>query len=275
MSRSLTKFLLLLAGKACRSVIQIGYRKRLCIYLGEGWSALCLTTGRHRPVVLQKAILPCVPSHDGRPRLETALAAIEAWLKAYSIGATINWVIGIGHAQYLLLPWDERLRDASFCYALTAAMFAQRFPRSDLDFPSHRIRLGPLSYGQPRLVAAIPSDVVTSIEAFARQHNCRTGSISPILSVVWNRFFSRLRATSGTLALVEGQRVWRVSHNHGRITSVSLWPHPNERTQAHAVDGTYQFPVLDTTTPQDGGLTVPGLAPDDDARLAYALCGAI
>ncbi|MFM0133382.1 MULTISPECIES: hypothetical protein [Paraburkholderia] len=274
MSRLPASRLIQFVKRVCSLSIRLGRPERLRIYLDRSGLAVCVVTGRFRPVVRSKAILPSTISDcDATHSVSAALAALTTWLHTHPFRSSIEWVIGIDHVRYLLLPWDERLSSHSFCHTLAAALFAQQSTASDIPLSAYQMRFAPRSFGQPLLAALIPSEVIGEITAFASRHQCRTRRITPALSVVWDRFFVRIKNDSGVLALVEGQRLLRVTYDHGHVTSLFVQPFSGERTPAIPGGVTLAFPAQNLTMPANGDLTLQGLAPDDDARFAYALCG--
>lgn len=253
--------------------VRFGRPERLRIYLSRGGLAVCLVKGQFRPVVRMKAILPsAAPDADNTHSIAAALTGLTEWLQAHPLRYAIEWVIGIDHVRYLSLPWDERLSSESFCHTLTAALFAQQFAGSDMPFSAYELRFAPLSFGQPRLAALIPSEVVAELIAFALHHRCRSRQITPALSVVWDSLSARVKNDTGMLALVEGQRVLRVAYNNGQIISLSVQPYSNERKPTIPDGATYLFPSRDMIRSTSEKLAL-ALAPDDDPRFAYALCG--
>lgn len=274
MSRLPASRLIQLARRVSSLLVRTGRPERLRVYLSRRGLAVCIVAGRFRPVVRSKTILPSTTSDcDGTHGVSAALTALTTWLHVHPIRSSIEWVVGIDHVRYLLLPWDERLSNQSFCHTLAAALFAQQSTSSEIPFSAYQMRLAPLSFGQPLLAALIPSDVIREITTFASRHQCRTRRITPALSVVWDRFFVRMKSDSGILALVEGQRLLRVTYDHGHITSLSVQPFSGEPASAIPGGATLAFPSRNLTMPASGDLALKGLAPDDDARLAYALCG--
>ncbi|MFL9867541.1 hypothetical protein PQR67_25480 [Paraburkholderia fungorum] len=274
MSRLLANRLMQLAKRVRNLLIRIGRAERLRIYLGRNGLAVCVVTGRFRPVVRSKAILPSTPSPcDGTHSVSAALTALTTWLRVHPRRSPIEWVIGIDHVRYLLLPWDKRLSSQSFCHTLAAALFAQQSAASEIPFSEYQIRFAPLAFNRPLLAALIPCEVIREITAFASQHQCVTRRITPALSAVWDRFFVRMKSDSGVLALVEEQRLLRVTYDHGHITSLSVRPFSEERTAAIPGGVTLAFPAPSLTTAASDDLALQGLAPEDDARFAYALCG--
>jgi hypothetical protein len=238
--------------------------------------AVCVVSGRFRPVVRGKTILPSTASdNDGAHGVSVALTALTAWLHAHPRRSSIDWVIGIDHVRYLLLPWDERLASQSFCHSLAAALFAQQSTAAEIPFSAYQMRLAPLSFGRPRLAALIPSEVVKELTAFASRHQNRTQRITPALSAVWDRFLVRIKNDSGVLALVEGERLLRVTYDHGHVSSLSVQPFSARRTSVIPSGVTLAFPARDLAIAATGDLTLQGLASDDDMRFAYALCGMI
>ncbi|MGA7817957.1 hypothetical protein [Caballeronia sp.] len=212
------------------------------------------------------------PDTDDTHSIAAALTGLTEWLQAHPLRYVIEWVIGIDHVRYLLLPWDERLSSEAFCHTLAGALFAQQCAGSDMPFSMYELRFAPLSFGQPRLAALIPSEVVAELIAVARRHGCRSRQITPALGVVWDSLPARVKNDTGMLALVEGQRMLRVAYNGGQIISLSVQPYSNERKPAIPAGVTYLFPSRDMTLSTSGKLA-PALAPDDDPRFAYALCG--
>ncbi|TDY37165.1 hypothetical protein BX592_1425 [Paraburkholderia rhizosphaerae] len=256
-----------------RLPIGVGRRERLCIYIGENWAAACASAGPLQRVVRMKAVISAASQHHDATDIGPILAEIEAWLRMHHIRATINWFMSIAHVRYLLLPWDDRLASDSFCETLAAAMFAQQFPGDTRNFAAYQLRLGPIAYGQPRMAALVPHAIVSLITVSTRRCHCRIGRIVPMLSVVWNRYVEQFNAETGVLALIEGERLLRVDYDRGRIASLAIEPYSPDRTRAARLDGFRVFPAADTNAPANARLTLPDLAPDDDPRLAYALCG--
>lgn len=253
---------------------RIGRPERLHIYLGCGALAVCRASGRFRRVVQDKAMLPSAAfGCDGMHGVTEDLATLTTWLHAHPHRGTIEWIIGIDHVRYVLLPWDARLSNESFCHTLASALFAQQFPASEVPFSAYQLRFASLSFGRPRLVALIPNDIIGELTAFAARHHCHTRRITPALSVVWNRFFSRVKNDTGVLALVEEPRLLRVTYDHGHVTALSLQPFSAHTSPAMPRGVTYRFPARDIGMPESEDLAPRGLSPDDDPRIAYALCG--
>jgi hypothetical protein len=276
-SRFLAKRLNAVAKRTRTLALRLGRPQRLRIYLGQGWLSLCLVEGRFQPKIRIKAILPSSTSSDSGTShgVDELLVTLDAWLRAHPVRATIDWIIGIDHVRYLLLPWDERLSSNAFCRSLAAALFAQQCSGSsgEHDVSAYELRFGPLYFGRPRAAAAIPNNVLTSLTAFASMHGCRTRLIAPMLSVVWNNLCDRLKSASGSLALFEGQRLLLVGHEEGKVVSISLRPYSGNPKSIIAAGATHYFPPVNLTSPANNALTPPGLATNDDVRLAYALCG--
>ncbi|TAL99155.1 MAG: hypothetical protein EPN73_00985 [Paraburkholderia sp.] len=274
MSRLPTSWLIELTKRMRRLPVTIGRPERLCVYLGGRWLAVCLVKGGFRPVVRIKAILPsATPGRDGNHTVAATLTALTEWLRVHPLRGSIEWVVGIDYVRYLLLPWDERLANRSFCHALAAALFAQQCSGDDAPFSAFQLRLAPLLFGQPRVAALIPVEIVNELTEFALRHRCRTRRITPTLGVVWNRFFSLMKNEAGVLALVEGPRLMRVGYDHGHVTSLSVEPFSGERTARIQQSVTRFFPARDMTAPASGELALSCLVPEDDVRFAYALCG--
>lgn len=274
MSRSLASRLIQLVKRVFSLLVGIGRSERLCVHVSRSGLAVCVVTGRFRPVVRNKTILPSTASaSDGTHSVSVALIALTTWLHAHPFRGSIDWVVGIDHVRYLLLPWDERLSGQSFRHTLAAALFAQQSVAGEIPFSAYQMRLAPLSFGRPLLAALIPSEVVRELTAFASRHQSRTQRVTPALSAVWDRFFVRIRNDSGVLALVEGQRLLRVGYDHGHVSSLSVQPFSGGRTSAIPSGVTLAFPARNLTMASSGDLALQGLACGDDARFAYALCG--
>jgi hypothetical protein len=250
--------------------------ERLLIYFSRGELAVCVVKGRFRPVVRMKAILPvATPDCDDTHGTTAALNALTKWLNVHPTRGVIEWVIGIDHVRYLLLPWDERLSSKPFCRTLAAVLFAQQFSGSDISFSAYQLRFARLAFGCPRLTALIPSELLSELNEFAARHHFRSRRITPALSVVWDSLFAQVKNNAGVLALVEGQRLLRVSYDCGQFTSISIQPFSEERTPVVPSDITYLFPPRNIVAPTGKELTLQDPISGGDARFAYALCGVL
>lgn len=230
--------------------------------------AVCVVVGRFDPSAQSKAIVRADASS-----LPALLAALDTWLDAHPARGEIDWIMGIEHVRYLLLPWDSRLSNDAFCRSLANALFAQYFPGAT-PFTAFQIRFAPLAFGQPRLTALLANDVVDELNAFARRRGCRTRRIVPAVSAIWDRFYPRWKKGTGVLALIEGPRLLRIGYDHGHIMTLAIQPCA-DRSSAAASDATWVFPLPHPVAPDSNALALDCLAPDDDARLAYALCGVV
>jgi hypothetical protein len=264
-----------LLAKRIRNVTTgISHRVNLRIYLGRDGLAVCVVSGRLRPVVQMKAFLPITTSDSGGTHgITAALNVLSSWLHTHPLRATIDWVLGIDHVRYLLLPWDDRLSSRSFCHTLAAALFSQQFSGSEIPYFAYRVRFAPLSYGRPLLAALVTSQATDELKTFASGHHCRTRWIATSLSVVWDRFFVRVKGDTGVLALVEGPRLLRVTYDHGHVMSLSVQPFSEKLTPSIPGGATHRFPARNLAEPADNECALRGVPADTDARFAYALCG--
>jgi hypothetical protein len=275
-SRSPTSVLTHLAQSIRRLRARFSRPERLLIYLDRGGLAICVVTGRFRPVVRMKAILSvATPDGDDTNAITAALDALTEWLKLHPTRGAIEWVIGIDYVRYLLLPWDERLSSRPFCHTLAAALFTQQFSGSDISFSAYQLRFARLAFGRPCLTALIPSELISKLNGFASRHHHSSLRITPALSVVWNSLFARVKNSAGVLALVEGQRLLRVSYDRGQFTSISVAPFSAERTPVIPSDITHLFPTRDIAMPTEEQFGLQDAVSADDARFAYALCGVL
>ncbi|WP_175954807.1 hypothetical protein [Burkholderia sp. BCC0405] len=245
--------------------------ERLRVYLGHDALAVCHFAGRFKPVVRHQAILH---PGSGAHGLAGQLATLGAWLDAQPMRGEIEWIVGIDHVRYLLLPWDPRAVQDAFCRSLTTALFAQSFG-GDVPIDAYQLRFGPLAFGRPRLVSLIANDAIRELAAFSTRRACRTRLIAPAMSVVWDRYFARLKKSAGVLALVEGPRLLRVGYDHGHVTTFSIQPFSDTQPSTMPGDATWIFPAHYRAGAAGGALTLDGHTPDDDAQLAYALCGVV
>ncbi|MDN7859524.1 hypothetical protein QZM81_27345 [Burkholderia cepacia] len=252
-------------------VVRATRPERLRVYLGHDALAVCRLTGRFKPVVRHKTILR--PSSDAHG-LAGQLTTLGAWLDVQPTRGEIEWIVGIGHVRYLLLPWDPRLARDAFCRSLTTALFVQSFG-GDIPIDTYQLRFGPLAFGRPRLVSLIANDVIRELTTFSRRRASRARLIVPAMSVVWDHFFARMKKSTGVLALVEGPRLLRVGYDHGHVTTFSIQPFSDTPPSTMPVDATWIFPARSKAAATGGALTLDGHAPNDDAQLAYALCGVV
>jgi len=239
--------------------------ERLHIYLAHDVLAVCRISGYGKRSVRSKTILT---PDAGATDLPALLATLDTWLDAHPVHGDIDWIVGVQHVRYLLLPWDTRLANDAFCRSLTAALFAQHFP-GGIPFTDYQLRFAPLAFGQPRLAALIANDIIHALTVFSRQRGSRVRRIAPALSVVWDHFHVRIKKRTGVLGLIEGPRLLRIGYDHGHITTFSIQPFSGTRSMATQSETTWLFPA----DPAGDAPAFEHLAPGDDPRLAYALCG--
>lgn len=251
--------------------------ERLRVYLAHGVVAACLVLGRFRPRIVDKIEVQWPSSVPNSPHdLKEAFIALTNWMEAHSFDGTVEWIVGVDYVRYLLLPWDERLSSISFCRTLAKVLFAQQSYGSDATSSASSVDIcfAPLSYGHPLLAALIPKDIVQALASFSwRQRRCTT-KITPALALVWDGFSDRFRKGAGVLALVEGGRLLRVDYERGNIVELSVRPFSEPQAQTALAGVNFIFPPIGSEAPGTEDLPIDGLLPDDDRRLAYALCGA-
>ncbi|KVL04468.1 hypothetical protein [Burkholderia cepacia] len=245
--------------------------ERLCIHLGHGMLAVCRVTGRFRPVVADTAVLP---TETGATALADQLAVLDTWLDTHPFSGAFDWIVGIDHVRYVLLPWNPRLTSDAFCRSVAAALFAQQVATDERPFADHQIQFAPLAYGRPRLAALIANATLDALTLFSTRRERRVRRIVPAFGVAWDRMLPRIQRDSGVLALIEGPRLLRVVSERGHITAFSIQPFSSAHRPALADDATWVFPAQPAIDPTGRIPLLAGYAPDDDVRLAYALCGA-
>jgi hypothetical protein len=260
-----------LAGRFADRLRETARAERLCVHLAHDALAVCRVTGQFRPVVADKAVLP---TEIDAAALVDRLAVLDGWLDTHLFRGAIDWIIGIDHVRYVLLPWNPRLTSDAFCRSVAAALFAQQAGADERPFVDHQVRFAPLSYGRPRLAALIANETLDALAAFSTRRGYRVRRIAPAFSVAWDRLLASTAPAGGVLALIEGPRLLRVVSEHGHITAFSIQPFSNTQPAALPADTTWVFPAHPAIDPAGRLPSIAGHAPDDDVRLAYALCGA-
>ncbi|HKU25239.1 MAG TPA: hypothetical protein VJQ54_07180 [Candidatus Sulfotelmatobacter sp.] len=253
-----------------------GRHERLRVYLASDALAVCLIHGRFRPRVVETAVIDSRASaRNAQQDIADALTGLTSWMEMREFDGTVEWIVGFDHVRYLMLPWDERLSSISFCHTLASALFSQQFHGEDSASSSGKLCFAPRSYGYPRLAALIPHDIVRTLDSFSWRQRRRTTRITPALGVVWDQFFNRFRKGAGTLALVEGQRLLRVAYEQGNIVGLLVRPYSEACDESAFSGASYTFPPHGLDAIEHEELLVAGLTPDDDRRVAYALCGVL
>lgn len=246
--------------------------ERLCVHLGIDGLAVCRVAGRFKPIVQDQTFLSAdSDSHD----LTTRLAKLHTWMNAHPGRGSIDWIVGMDYARYLLLPWNSRLSSGDFCRSVAAALYARQFSENATRFSDHRLRFAPLSFARPRLAALISNDVIHELTAFSMQRQYRVRRITPSLSVVWNHLYKHARASKGVLAMIEGARLLQITSDRGHIVSLSIRPFAGDQCTAALTDVTWTFPPHLTAARPDHTVFADKRVLVSDARMAYALCGAV
>jgi hypothetical protein len=246
---------------------------RLRVYMAQDALALCHIRGRFRQAVVEKVVIDIPAAEHKTATVHEAIAALTAWVHSRSYAGSVEWIVGIEHVRYAMLPWDEQLLSDTFCKAFAEAMFAQQTGANATELATAEIRFAPLAYGCPRLAALIPGDIVRALTSFADNKRFRTTEITPALATVWDHFVDKFRKTEGTLVIVEGSRLQRMTYERGNIVEVTVRPFIATSGRSHPEVADYCFPDA-----QDGALAGEPLRPDhmphlDDPRMAFALCG--
>jgi hypothetical protein len=248
--------------------------ERLRVYIAHDAIAVCQIRGRFRATIAEKSIIQLPPLGQNASReIAEAPAALRSWMEARSYIGAIEWIVGFEHVRYLMLPWDERLADITFCTTLAEALFAQQLYGIDTARSSCEMRFAPLAYGCPRLAALIPKDVIRTLTALSDRQRWKVTAITPALAAVWDSFFDLFKKSTGTLALIEGQRLLRVDYERGNIAALLVRPFCDSRIEAARNEADFIFPATGDGSPGSAGLRVSGMTSDDDLRIAYALCG--
>lgn len=247
-------------------------KARLCVFLGEDRLVVCRVGAGRRAPLHRSETVPLAPGESG-------VVALDAWLAAHPAeGELLDVQLGVPHARYLLLPWDEQLTQDDFRHLVARALFSRQFPEA---VAMQEVRFARGAYGQPLLAAFVDAALRQSLEAVALRHGTTLRTLEPLLASVWNRFYSRLRAAQ-TLLLAEPTRLLHVRCAGGVITKVQVRPCvPDEagaQLQALAADAIARVfapahPALAGALPAawlglQGGDRLP-VAGDP----AYALCG--
>lgn len=188
-------------------------RARLRVYVADDHLAAVRLSGDWRPEVLEKSMLPFAP---GEMR-----AVLEGWWRAQPAHADLELVLSASHVRYVVLSWNPQLVRATFRDAMTQALLARQFPEA-MSQPV--IRYGRLQYSQPLLVACLDARLLAEMQGVAEAVGGRLASVQPLLMTVWNHFGKGLGKLQGDVFILEAQRVLRVGHCKGHITSLQLRP---------------------------------------------------
>lgn len=116
------------------------------------------------------------------------------------------------------VPWSESLR---------VSVHSHAFARSQLAAAGYQVeaadivRLDDAPFGQPRLAAAYPALLMSSLEALARSVGADLSSVLPLSVAAWNGFSPRDRAKLGVLAVLD-EGMLLIAHGQRRLADVSV-----------------------------------------------------
>lgn len=234
---------------------------------------------RGRRCVVRKLRLPFIGGE--RP---AAMQSLRDWMaqgkqNAWPRRTSQEWVLGMAHVRYLLLPWTPDLADTAFRSTLASALFEQQFKQDPADYG---IRFASPTYGRAQLAAFVTHALLAEIDAHTLASRVPLRSAMPALSPVWDRFHAVLHNESGAVHLVDGDRQLVVRHVQGRMRDVTLRPFEAGHAESlpSAEDAGMRrrvFPAMSMSdAASDDALLladVDGFSAAQDAAYAFALCG--
>lgn len=257
------------------------------ILLGQG-------RGLRRKVTIQ-TILPCAPM-PGAPAWRPALTAFEQWLSVNETGkARVSVILSNHFVRYALMPFSDEVAGLA-----EERVLAQILLKDTYGDPAKqwRLKISGGGYGEPRLVAAVDTELPEAIAATFASGPLRLNAISPYLMTAFNCFRKQLQGANSLFAVAEPGQVVMVTFRNSVWAGVRRMPLDGELgkqlpdlLQREALIGGLDagtVPVYlhiagrhDFKLPPDGGMVVHSLhhlgkagAPlVDDARFDMAVVG--
>ena len=98
----------------------------LRVYLTSDELVICAIRGLLRPtVILQQKI--AIDSTTLGTTNTALLATMDTWLQTTKLqtGTRFEWILGLSHVRYLLVPWTPKLVDQTFRQSIADALFTQ------------------------------------------------------------------------------------------------------------------------------------------------------
>lgn len=244
------------------------------VHVADDHLAIAQVNGGFSPGIVSKQ---CLPFQADDPF--AVQGALLKWLESQELSPKVFFTLGHAHVRYFMLPWDRQLCDSHFRGAMANALFERQFQQ---PASGYRVLCSAPRYGRGLLAAAVSVEWLTALTAAVQQCRGRVMSVEPLLSAVWRRFESRISSASGSLLVVESQRVLRVAHERGHPQRVVM--RPFQRDEATLLltgsEGDQQVFAPNFIKGEFGQKAhllalsgVSGFSPVNDASYAFALCG--
>ena len=138
-----------------------------------------------------------------------ATAALAAALREFGC-SRVRLVLSNHFVQYQLLPWRDDVADDEEAAALVRLAFHETFGAAADGWD---IRLSDEPPGQARVAAAVPRELLSSLEAAAAAAKARLVAVQPYLTAgfnAWRQHFGH------------GRSAWLVLHEEGRLSFALL-----------------------------------------------------
>lgn len=190
---------------------------RARVFIGDHYLSVCLLNKSYK-VELQDKIY----FYFDEKSFLNSLFELISWLKKYTTHCSIEWILGIKYVKFLVLPWSLQLRKEKFTLMLARQMFNKSFQQ---DSNMMEIKLNAFGYGQGVLATYIDITLIEQIKRLTDGTKFRNMVIEPLVSVVWNRYYSRIKKINSSIYVIENNRVFFIEQKRGCIIKVGLLPY--------------------------------------------------
>lgn len=174
------------------------------------------TKGRHSAISLQ-VTLPCCSADHSVP-WQAALQTFGYWLKENpQPRARACFILSNRFVRYALVPWANEVNSSQEELALAQAVLADIYGEL---IDGWYIATADTGYQQPKLAAAIDSELLKSLSLLCDVSSLSLNSIRPWLTVAYSHFLPQLEAASGLFAVEEANQLVTLCFQDKTLTGV-------------------------------------------------------
>ncbi|MGX9773213.1 hypothetical protein ACWYXN_06850 [Janthinobacterium aestuarii] len=240
-------------------------RNKLRIVLCRDQLSLAITARGWRKPASESIVLSC-QTVDGVPEWAPALAALDSWLGANKMAATVEVILSDRLVRYAMMPWSAEITSGAERRVMAQIHFQSLFGATAGEW---EIQMSQAGYAQARLACAIDPQFLRVLRGLTSKHKLRLASLRPYLMSVVNQWRKQI-AGDALLVVMESDQCLMASFKNGGWCSVRSF-----RLRTHAdtdmgllVDRELVLQGLEGATVY---LHAPGLAPTVQLRSGDAV----
>lgn len=238
------------------------------ILLSENEVAICILNGVLDTNLLNQLRIP-VATEEKNIQFEIISKKINELFQSEKIKPNnYEWILGLEHVRYLVIPWHNKLATQEFRDSITNNLFVQKY-RDEIS--RYEVSFSKLNFGHPLIAAFVSKELIQGITSINILNKSKNVKITPLLIPIWNKLEKTLRQEHSFLYVWDGNRALKIENKYGQIASIELEPFNHIASENHSRKDNMlvrHFPNLKPTTPHKHSSSL------NDPLYALVSCGA-